>query len=264
MSNYCSECGTENEAEYKYCKNCGSKLYEEETNPQNNFHTQSNGGTYINNDKFIVDTIDGVPSEEMSIFIGKKAIDIMPKFSKMAISNSKISWCWPAALLGIFLGPLGSALWFFYRKMYKPAVILSAIGAFVTVLTSLLTFGTTSSAFDMFADAFSKGDFEAAINSLANADFSSTILDVLAGLITDISNFLSFLLTGLFGYHFYKNHCAEKINSFKTFQADQRYYRLGLSSIGGVSGGMLAVGIIIMITVENFTSIITGIAAMIF
>ncbi len=262
MKYFCNECGTENEAEYKYCKNCGNKLFEEKENnaPETG---STNGGTYFNDNRFVVDTIDGIPSEEMAIFIGKKASDIMPKFTKMAISNSKISWCWPAALLGLFLGPLGAALWFFYRKMYKNAVILSVIGAITTIITSLLTFGTTSSAFQLFADAFFSGDFEAAMNSLANADVPSTILDILAGLITDITDFLTFLLTGLFGYHLYKNHCAEKIHSFKTYQADQRYYRLGLSSIGGVSGGMLAVGIIIMITVENFVSIITAIASMI-
>ena len=38
---------------------------------------------------------------------------------------------------------------------------------------------------------------------------------------------------------------------------DQRYYRMGLASLGGVSGGMLAVGIISMIVIENIASIVT-------
>ncbi len=259
MNNYCKDCGTENEPEYKYCKNCGGKLYDE--NEEANTESSSNA-TYVSPEKIIVDTIDGVPSEEMSIFIGKKASDIMPKFSKMAITNSKISWCWPAALLGIFLGPIGSALWFFYRKMYKPAVILTVIGGLFTIINGILTFNTTSSAFNLFAEAFANGKFDEAINSLANADLSSTVFDMLASAISDISSFLSFLLCGLFGYNIYKNHCVSKINAYKTYQGDQRYYRLGLASIGGVSGGMLAVGIIIMVTLENITSIITAVAAM--
>ncbi len=259
MDNYCSVCGTLNEPEYKYCKNCGAKLVNDN---ENEASESSSNNTYINPEKIIVDTIDGVPSEEMAIFIGKKAVEIMPKFSKMAISNSKVSWCWPAALLGIFFGPIGSALWFFYRKMYKPAVILTLIGSLLTILTSILTFNTTSSAFDLFAEAFTNGKFDEAINSLANADLSTTIFDMLASAISDISSFLSFLLCGLFGYNTYKNHCVSKINSYKTYQGDQRYYRLGLASIGGVSGGMLAVGIIIMIGIENITSITTAIAAM--
>lgn len=261
MNTYCTKCGTPNEPEYKYCKNCGTKLYEENSQPEVK-NEDFSGSTYINPEKIIVDTIDGIPSEEMAIFIGKKAVNIMPKFSKMAITNSKISWCWPAALLGFFLGPIGSALWFFYRKIYKPAIILTLIGGLLTIINSILIFNTTSSALNLFAEAFANGKFDEALGSLANADLPATVLDLISSAISDISSFLSFLLCGLFGYNIYKNHCISKINSYKTFQGDQRYYRLGLASIGGVSGGMLAVGIIIMVALENITSIITAIAAM--
>ena len=41
------------------------------------------------------------------------------------------------------------------------------------------------------------------------------------------------------------------------FIADKRFYKMGLASIGGVSGGMVALGIVIMIMVSIFAAIIT-------
>jgi hypothetical protein len=38
---------------------------------------------------------------------------------------------------------------------------------------------------------------------------------------------------------------------------DSRFYKMGLASIGGVSGGMVALGIVIMIMVTNFAIIIS-------
>ena len=48
-----------------------------------------------------------------------------------------------------------------------------------------------------------------------------------------------------------------KINDYKAVQADNRYYKIGLASIGGVSGGMAVLGIVIMILAGNLAEIIT-------
>lgn len=252
MNNYCKDCGTENEPEYKYCKNCGGKLYDE--NEEANTESSSNA-TYVSPEKIIVDTIDGVPSEEMSIFIGKKASDIMPKFSKMAITNSKISWCWPAALLGIFLGPIGSALWFFYRKMYKPAFLLSVIGAVVTIATTLMTGGINID-FTAVMEALVDGDVEAYTTALQSISPKDTMLSAISSIIENGANIVSCILCGLFGFYFYKKHCVEKIISYREMGTDKRFYKMGLASIGGVSGGMVVLGIVIMIMVTNFATII--------
>lgn len=272
--NICTECGTENEGQYQYCKNCGAPIKSEkaEDNKQSYQYTESvpysepqgystyTGGAESAQSGFASGGIDGIPEEEISIFIGKKAHDIMPKFSKMELAHTKVSWCWPAAVLGFLLGPLGAALWFFYRKMYKPAMILSVIGAVVTLVTSVMTIGTASVDFEAFFNAFASGDYDSALGSI---DTSTSILSMLAELIGNAASIGSCILCGLFGYHFYKEHCINKIHAFRTVQADQRYYRLGLASVGGVSGGMLAVGIIIMLCVNYAASFITTIAAMI-
>ncbi len=143
----CPDCGTENEEEYSYCKNCGAKLEIAENKTEYQYNN-TDSGTYNPNfadaksNGFFVDTITGIPSDEVCAFVGKKSPDILKKFSKMEVTGSKVSWCWPVAILGLLLGPIGSAIWFFYRKMYKPALILVALGLAVNVAVGVLTKNT--------------------------------------------------------------------------------------------------------------------------
>ncbi len=71
----CHECGTENEPQYIYCKNCGASLRPDTVNNNTqyaqgqNYNSEynvnnSNQNTY--NRTVILDTIDGVPSEDMA------------------------------------------------------------------------------------------------------------------------------------------------------------------------------------------------------
>lgn len=258
--NICSSCGTENETDYKYCKNCGSELNNEAKNfePKNN--TEYKTATPEQNFKrvpngIIVDNISGVSSEEIALFIGKKAYNILPKFSRMELSNSKVSWCWPVAVLGYLFGPLGAACWFFYRKMYKPAVILSVIGAVLTIITTLMTGGIDLD-IDAIVDALMNGDMEAYASVLESISPKETVFATIGGLIENAASIASCILCGIFGLYLYKNHCIEKITTYRAIQADKRYYKMGLASIGGVSGGMATLGAVIMIMSENFATVI--------
>ncbi len=278
--NVCPECATENEQEYIYCKNCGTPLetktepvkeaegaeqtqYQQATN-NSGYTAQPNQNTqqqYYTNEPFNsyvgVDFIDGIPKEEMHLFIGRKAFEILPKFNKMELAQSKFSWCWPAFILGFLLGPLGAALWFYYRKMYKPAVMLSAIGAVLTIITSLLTMGTTSATIETFFDAFGTGDFTNALESLETIESEPTVLDTIASLLNDIVNTATGVICGLFGFYIYKKHCVNKILTYRSVQLNPSYYHFGLPAIGGVSGGMLVVGIAVMLGAGYISSFIT-------
>lgn len=258
--NICEVCGTENEKEYKFCKNCGNSFEKEETNTANNYNPKNNNQyapfNDIGNIGFTNNTENAVSTAEMAAFIGKKSNDILPKFTKMEISRSKVSWCWPAAVFGYLFGPIGSALWCFYRKMYKPAIILSAIGAIITVITSVMTWGYSSEIYNAVIDSFLNGNIEDGINAVLSIKPEETILTLLAGAIESISQIGSCVFMGLFGFYFYKNHCVNKIISFRTAQSDPRFYQMGLCAVGGVSGGMLAVGIILMFAINYIETFI--------
>ena len=181
----------------------------------------------------------------------------MPKFMKMEITRTKVSWCWPAAILGFIFGPLGAALWFFYRKMYKIALILLAAGTVLTFTTAALTYDTNSQSISGIFESITEGDADALIDAIENAGSGKTARDVLASGLDNLASLAVCVLSGLFGFYAYKNHCVKTIKRFLQNGIDQRYYRMGLASLGGVAGGMLAVGIISMIVIQNIASAIT-------
>lgn len=201
------------------------------------------GNTYV-------ETIDGIPYSEVATFVGKKADKYMPVFSKMEITSSKIGWHWPVAVLGFFFGPLGASLWFFYRKMYKHAAVLAAIGAIITIITALFISPVSFSPADLM-DALS-GDTTA----LENIVDENSIGNQVSSLITDLTDFICAVVCAIFTHGWYKKHINRSIMKYRYTNVDPRYYQMGLMSIGGTSGGMLALGIGIMIFAENFASFI--------
>ncbi len=267
--NICTSCGTENEAQYKYCKNCGSEVAPAQKQPESQFVNETDFAEATHEYNFkrlpkgiVTDNISGISSDEIAFFIGKKAYDILPKFSKMELSNSKVSWCWPAAILGYIFGPLGAAFWFFYRKMYKPACILSIIGAALTIVTTVLTGGIELDISALY-NALTSGDLQAYMDSIGSVSPQNAVLTTISNLIDSTASILSCILCGMFSFHIYKEHCVRKINEYRVIQADKRYYKLGLASIGGVSGGMATLGVIIMILVSNVATMISTLFGMI-
>ncbi len=259
-NNICPRCGTENEPEYSFCKNCGTPLNTATNQNENNTYSNTTNTNYTNppvtNEGF---NFGGITAEEMTLFVGKKSNEIIPKFAKMEVTNSKISWCWPVAILSLFFGASGASLWFFYRKMYKPATLFAILGAVLTVITSIVTGVISPDLTEMLNEVLESGDINAIINSFSNVSPAQMLIYTTTTFFNDMIEIVIFILCGLFGYHIYKNHCIEKIHNFKIHQAESPYYKLGLSSIGGVSGGMMALGIIIMVVVANISSIITTI-----
>lgn len=281
----CSECGTENERDYTYCKNCGAPLVKAEPEAKPEFigneaearsdtgsfdagagaYTPPNGAPnyagapYSPYNTYTSYAIDGVPAEDVAFFVGKKSAEIMPKFMKMEITRSKVSWCWPAAILGFIFGPLGAAIWFFYRKMYKIALILLAIGTVLAFTTAALTYNAGAQDISSIFESITEGDADALLDTFRSIESEETAATLLASGLNSIAGLATCVLAGLFGFYAYKNHCVRSIKGFIQNGIDQRYYRMGLASLGGVSGGMLAVGIISMIAIENIANTVINI-----
>ncbi len=300
----CSECGTENEAKYIYCKNCGAPLVlknekfqkqpenetadkaagapefngysDANTQPENNTGADSYGtaqeyggnqsessgggnsgfaqGVYSAEPSGAQYGIDGIPAEDIAFFVGKKAGDILPKFTSMEFSGSKVSWCWPAALLGFFFGPMGAAIWFLYRKMYKIGALLLVLGAALTFFLAALSYNPSAVETDDLFDAFTSGDVDLLDDLLIGEE---TVLSRVADLIDMATGVACCILSGIFGFYAYKEHCVKAIRNYRMTGIDPRYYRIGLASVGGVSGGMVAVGIVCIIVASNISTLIT-------
>lgn len=262
----CHECGTENEPQYAYCKNCGAVLSQKEKqqNTQTEDHRyqqQANftNNTYAsynrNNSYMMLEHIGGVPIEDVTTFVGKKSYNIIPKFCKMELGASKVSWCWPVAVLSYLFGPLGAAIWFFYRKMYKVALIFVAIGVIAGAGVSLIQGDTVD--YDALFDAYSSNSYSAFFNAIEESlEAQDTVRTEIANAVDSLISLSTAVVTALFGFYWYKRYTVTSINRYRTMGVDPRYYRIGLASVGGTSSGMAVLGVGIMLVAQEVFGLI--------
>ena len=179
----------------------------------------------------------------------------MPVFSKLEITGGKTAWHWPCAILSFLFGPIGAALWFFYRKMYKYAVIF-------LVVSLLYSIGVTAIAATAIKPAMLEAEkiiapyAEYLSNSNAhNMAFTDGTVDVTEVLtaatkydreIDKIIGKMSFwvitasiifsALFGLLADCIYRSHVLHNVNRTR----------------GGTSGWSLACGVLVYMLVSNF------------
>lgn len=260
-NNICPECKTENEPEYQYCKNCGTPLVNDSKSLNvdtfgNNAKDNSFEGGYV--------TIDGNSIEETATFIGKNASKYVPEFIRIEQSGSKVRWCWAPFILGFFLGPIGPAIWFLYRKMFSFAAIFGAVGVALSyisyVFNNILGVGASlsESLEGYLKDFIATGTFN-------YNGFLSIILNRSNQLYFAFDSFnssvgiASAVLAGIFGIYLYKRHTAKSIMNLKSRVSDSSYLKLALSSKGGTSVGAVILGLIIYTFLVNIPQMIYGI-----
>ena len=248
----CPECATENEPQYFYCKNCGTPLTQKAPEKEVYGASDSAKKTYDSSPVAVdsLDYFDGIPKEEMAAFIVKKSPAILRKFTYMEICHKKTSWCWPVAVLSFFFGPFGAALWFFYRKMYKIALILAAIGILLSTLTVALdpkplSDNELSAPLREYSSAVEQENFTEAFDLLKDALGSGRAI---SSSINNIVRICTLFITSIFAFYWYKKHVISGIIQYRNANVDARYYSIGLSAVGGVSGGMLTVGILLLLS----------------
>ncbi len=257
LSIYCKNCGTENEDKYSYCKNCGTPLRATEQNATNSYKSSYNHYA----DK-IPSEIDGIPSEDYSFFVGNNQHKILDKFAKMSLTGSKLAWCWPAVILSILFGFFGSAIWLFYRKMYRYGIIALAIGFLVLGINTAVTYQPAllfaEQVQQIIIEVMNSADltsiepaFENALNQLASSHQMN-----IAGFINETANYIAAFFYGLFGMYLYKKHAYIKIKAYRAANSESDYYNYGLSAIGGTTVGMAIFAVIIYIAASNILSMI--------
>lgn len=151
MDKRCSRCGTMNEPEYVYCRNCGTPLQIKETPQQQETHYTPISYNTINayattNYSEIEPEINGVDTKKLEAYVGAKNRDkIMGRFIIAHKTGKNVSWFnWVVFLLGMFLGLTFAASWFFYRKMYKVGMLICTISLALTVVVTAFNFSENS------------------------------------------------------------------------------------------------------------------------
>ena len=255
MSKICKNCQTVNEDKFSYCKNCGTPLEIAEKTYASNPYKQYAYSNPIPNE------IDGIPTEEVQNFIGNNKQKIIDKFAKMSITGSKISWCWPAAILSLFFGFFGAAFWLFYRKMYKHGSIALAIGLVVLGFNTAITYTPTIEFFEILMNTIfslrSGSPNFSEINAViqeALTNFTATKPIMLSNFINETATYCSTVIYGMFGMYLYKKHAVIKISGYRSVNLQSEYYGYGIKAIGGTSAGMMVLAVILTIVLQNIIS----------
>lgn len=248
QNNICPECKTENEPEYRYCKNCGTPLFTAQQNTNEAYGEQDTSKSYG-------DTIDGNPVEDVVAFTGKNVPKIVPAFIKMEKTGSKVSWSWPPFIFGFFFGPIGVAIWFFYRKMYSKASIFAGIGILLNYISFMLDrfFDIGQSKINGFEKYFEdildgRIDYESIVSAFTS---KSSILSFFTSSLQSSVVIACAVLAGIFGMYLYKQHTAKAIYKINSTFTDAGYKKFALASKGGTSVGAAIVGLIIITVLSN-------------
>ena len=204
--------------------------------------------------------------ENIKTFVGKNSDKILPKFLGMELGTSRVSWCWPAAILSLFFGFFGTAIWFFYRKLYKPALICVAIGTLFCAANMIITYDATVSLLSQSFDAFKEillnpeNSILELQSILEGFETMSQGINV-EGILSDIETTLSVVLGGLFALGIYRNHVNNKIEKISMDYSQDVTFKARLKYSGGVSGGMAFLGVVIMLAI---TAVIEAIPVIMF
>ncbi len=121
----CPTCGHSNPSGAPICVRCSAPL------PNGNPYTSFFNSMGVDENEIIGET----KASDLAVYTGFKAKNYLPKFRKIAAK--KLTFNWAAFMLG--------PCWFFFRKLYKLAVILTVVFASV----SLLTYNLQSSAYNL-------------------------------------------------------------------------------------------------------------------
>lgn len=258
----CLQCNTENNAEYKYCKFCGAELpcidkkplYEEETAEQNQTETENNATD--NNEVTIA---------EMQIFVSKNSEKIVPKFIEMQKKLKKTSWCWPVFILGFIFGYIGMAGWFLYRKMYKIAIILLAVGmgfGLIDLIVNLPHLTTMFSGVYNLLESFIGNidsqstdmmSFDFALNGII-ADYENESIKIISLISEWVGQYILPIIMGIYSLHFYKRHAIAKVINCKNTASACDDLNMILYREGGTSVGAVVIGIITYIAIDSLLS----------
>lgn len=281
---YCHNCGRENDIDNEFCPGCGTRLLkvdEEKSAPVQNptppIYSQyapppvqpipPQEPPTIEEPLPVVD-FDGVSNKELYAYTGSERIT--NKFVSMQRNNSKVSWCWPVAVLSLFLGFFGAAFWFMYRKMYKVAIIFIVIGVLVqsagylvsgevAEVNQLITMGQNTTNGSEYLSDSSNGSNEIYLEDLNQSLLAyedMEIGEVIYSLVSSLSKIALMVLCGLFSMNTYKKHCIKKVKAYRDVDIEEKYYYHGLATVGGT------IGTTVLLVVLGFIVIQTGLIAL--
>lgn len=288
----CRICGTENEEEYNFCKNCGAPL--EAANSENR------GPSVVYTNDFVVkesfrraeqkqygSNSFGQDNRPQDDYRKNGRQDYQPSAENPAGEQHRHNFSYGGFIDGIPVNEVaeyvGTNSYKYINKfinmeitggkagwLWAPAILsflLGPLGASLwffyrkmpKIAAIFVSIAIVLFSFQMFF--ISDSAFEVLYDSSYYSDsYLSVIFDFINTLST-IIRFASMLISAIFGCYFYKRSVIVSIYKLRMKNVDPRYYHFVLNSSGGTSAGWLAFGIIVpLIAMFIISYIMTAVA----
>ncbi|MCI8360233.1 MAG: hypothetical protein HFE86_02725 [Clostridiales bacterium] len=230
----CPVCAVSNEPDALYCKRCASPIA-----------PSSPGGERASCAAQTITGFEGASVEDAAIFVGRCAGHYIPKFIDMELRRSRAGWNWPVFLLALFFGPAALSIWFFYRKMYRPALLFLSGGLLILAANTLVSYDFNLQYFSLFIDrlhelrasAITPAVFLQFITHATPAAANGSVNYVLNTMLSTLI-FAGKLAAAVFANGIYKGHVAKCVGAAREAESPAE----GLRALGGVNPGC-AVGV---------------------
>ncbi|MCI8351081.1 MAG: DUF2628 domain-containing protein [Oscillospiraceae bacterium] len=249
----CPRCGTDNPAGREACEVCGTSLAPPVEPPRPEFQgggqappTYGYGAGFgpqvvfgpfggVNPEE----EIDGIPAQEMALFVGPSAFYYLPRFKEMEKGgNGGFSWS----------GAVISFLYFLYRKVYLVAILSVVLSLCLHLPSTYYVAKAWREVMDEAGISMSLQD-QAALSDEELLDQAQQM----NGLLTQVTRTESYatasrlqswmsllafgvcLFFGFFANRIYKGHVVRSIRKLKARYPDREQYRAMLEKKGGVN-----------------------------
>lgn len=172
--------------------------------------------------------IEDIPAKDIAIFVSSNTQRYLPKFKQLQ-GKSKASWNWAA-----FLFPSG---WLFFRKCYKPGILVLLLGFISTVLSMPMQLFFNDVLGQLPTTATYPEVYGAMLQNIGNAGVFAWVTQAL-GLLLSLT---IRIVIGVLGDSIYKNHVIESIRKIKADDNLLEDYEGNLVHKGGINPLMLLV-----------------------
>ena len=203
----------------------------------------------------IPDSIDGVNTEDVAIFLGNDSPKYLPIFAGIE-TKTRSSVNLLVLLLSALVSPFFAAFWFMHKRMNK-------LGLFIFLVLAAFEFGILIAAFSVMKDTFASivmtSDVEQMTAVMLNEIESNSLLSALSSVSQMVSIAVA-VISGIFANKWYKNHVISTIKSITA--ENEEGYKRALVEKGGTKNA-LWVTLLVITAVTVFVLTIVYMAIMV-
>lgn len=201
----------------------------------------------------IPDSIDGVNTEDVAIFLGNDSPKYLPIFAGIE-TKTRSSVNLLVLLLSALVSPFFAAFWFMHKRMNK-------LGLFIFLVLAAFEFGVLIATFSVMKDTFASmvmtSDVEQMMAVMLNEIESNSLLSALSSVSQMVSIAVA-VLSGIFANKWYKNHVISTIKSITA--ENEEGYKRALVEKGGTKNALwITLLVVTAVTMFVLTIVYTAI-----